>query len=419
VVIFFIFSTIFFIFVVTTVMFQIMEKFITPYIYFFAANLVFVFSSAVCAYIRWVHTCPEFSKDAAACSLHYPARKSTIIITLLLMLDFPYLLNIFSSDALLYARAYSIISYPIFAVVLVRLFFFYAAFPVRVLVPIVGSITLYMAPLFYFAIQGGDFLATYSTVILWGAVALGGGIFVYGLMCIYKDYQVARERDEGMFSNPDDFPSRLARIMLWFVPFYIVLCVILPAFFDSGWVKVVRDVGYACGNIWLVGYTLQSRRPNAKSEVDGIGMAVAPLPVIGRKQHLVYEADRRQTNGKNVEKANGRLFEKILNVLVEKELYKQASLTLDELALAVGSNRKYVSQAIHHSPYLSFYKLVNSLRVVYALKLREKHPEMKQDELAIQAGFSSRFVLARWIKRLHSGELPNMQKKRTTDMNTS
>lgn len=388
-----------------------METLPVPHIYFFAANLVFILSSAICAYMRWVHTCPEFSKNETMRALHYPARKPTIIFGLLLMLDFPYLLNVFSFDALLYTRAYSIISYPIFAVLLLRLFFFYKRFSKRVVTALVLIVFACMAPLFYFAMRGGAQLTSYSTAILWVASIIGGGVFLYGFVCIYKDLIEARKQDEKEFSNPDDFPSRLARAMLWFVPFYILLCVILPAFFDSGWVKLARDLSYACGNIWLIGHTLQSQRPNAKIKDYGICGPDTTLAVIEEETYRVMESGGRQTNGKHVETANKQLFEKILKVLAENEMYKQPSLMLDDLVLAVGSNRKYVSQAICNSPYLSFYRLINTMRVLCALELKEKYPEMKQDELATQAGFNSRFVLARWIKKFSNGELILLEEK--------
>jgi YesN/AraC family two-component response regulator len=100
------------------------------------------------------------------------------------------------------------------------------------------------------------------------------------------------------------------------------------------------------------------------------------------------------------------LLETIIALLVDGKLYQKTSLNLDDLAKAAGSNRKYVSQAIGNSPYQSFYKLVNGLRVKKALWIKETRPGTIQEEVAELVGFNSRYVLSRWLKLEQNGELP-------------
>jgi hypothetical protein len=107
-----------------------MHAFEEPYILYYSANLIFIFTALVCALVRWGHTCPEFSHNI---EMHYPARKISIVFCFLFMLEFPYLLNVRSTDALLYANVYSMLFYPIMVVMMAKRYFFYVKYPVKLL----------------------------------------------------------------------------------------------------------------------------------------------------------------------------------------------------------------------------------------------------------------------------------------------
>lgn len=383
-----------------------MNSFPTPQIYFFAANLVFILSALFSAFFRWIHTCPEFSKSKESLSIHYPARIPIIIIALLLTLDFPYLLNTFSSDALLYTRVYSIVSYPIFLVILIKRFFFYTRFSKRYLFGVLIVPLLYVLPLFIYALKGENNLMPYASYILYSALLLGLSYFFVEMRSLYKLYLNANAKNEEYFSNSNDFPTRLAKAIVIQTPIIVFLCIILPAIFSSGWIKLLRDIIIAGFNIWLIGTTLASKRPGLLiyNSESSCSCTADSLPDGSSEESQTSIEDG---NAESCDENNSRsdLLQKVMQALITEQMYKDSSLTLDDLSHSVFSNRKYVSQAISCSQYQSFYKLVNGLRIAYAIELKKQNPAIKQEEIAEAVGFNSRYVLARWMKQWQKGEL--------------
>lgn len=384
-----------------------MNSFPTPQIYFFAANLVFILCALFSAFFRWIHTCPEFSKNKESLFTHYPARITIIITSFLLTLDFPYLLNVFSSDALLYTRVYSIVSYPIFLAILIKRFFFYTHFSRRYLFSILIIPLLYVLPLFIYALKGGSDLNSYASYILYSALLLGLSFFFVEMRSIYKLYLNAYAVDEEYFSNPNDFPTRLAKIMVILTPFIVFLCIILPALSSSGWIKLLRDLIIGGFNIWLTGTTLASKRPGLKFCNSAASCNHIPNNLL-EESSKESKASVKNGNMESGEEDDSKsvLFQKVIQALITEQMFKDSSLALDDLSHSVFSNRKYVSQAISSSQYQSFYRLVNGLRIAYAIELKKQNPAIKQEEIAETVGFNSRYVLARWMKQWQKGELP-------------
>lgn len=359
-----------------------MSSFATPYIFFYTANLIFLMSCLVCAYMRWQHTCPEFSDDPF---YYYPARKPFIAIYLIATLEFPYLIHISSLDALLYARAFTTITYPIFLVVLVERYFFYTRFSTKRIIKTCLTPIIFLLPLLYFALKGGDEIDKYEIPIMAVAIAIGVAELALGTKGILRLYKTAKREAEEEYSNPDNFPSILAKRILILMPFIFIASAILPSLFHSGWVKLVRDVLLTIYDIWLTVSTLVSHRPlKSKESIDNEN----------EKEDSDYHID-----------LDSQLLNDIIEAIISKELYKQPSLKLEDLVLAVRSNRKYVSKAISNSKWKSFYGLINSFRVVYAINMKKHHPDMKQEEIALYSGFNSRFTLSRWLKTSKEDEL--------------
>jgi|GEM_PF-4050603 len=365
-----------------------MNVFPIPYIFFFAANLIFIVSALICGYFRWVHICPEYANQEF---LHYPARKPAIIICMMLALDFPYLINVFSSDALLYSNVYSILAYPIFIVVMIKRYFFYTHFSAKYLFRICFVPTLILVPLFVYAIYGGNELEKYHRYILLVSLLIGSIQFFWGLWSIYHFFIATQSYDEQFYSNTKDFPIKFGKEMMITIPILFFVSVILPSLISTPWAKFFRDLGISIFNVWAIGSTLGSNRPLATSYY-----------IWTRDEKIEVEPPEEASanEGKNL------LIDDIVSILVNDKLYKQPSLMLDDLVTAVHSNRKYVSQAISESQYGSFYRLVNSIRVIKACSLKEENPSIKQEDLALSVGFNSRFVLSRWMKLRNKGELP-------------
>jgi hypothetical protein len=331
--------------------------------------------------MRWAHVCPEYSDDMF---WYYPARKPYIIIFLVATLEFPYLLNVFSPDALLYARAFTSVTYPIFAFVLIERYFFYTRFSSRTLLFNMIVPILFLLPLAYFALKGEAIAIRYDFYIMTVAIVISFLEVATGMKLLLRLYKKANAEAEKEYSSSHDFPTVMAKDIIITTPLLIVFCVILPSLFQSGWIKMIRDVLLAVFNIWLTATTLVSHRPH-KTDSE--------------KSDASSEADA------SLDSQYSSLLDDILNAVITRQLYMDPSLKLDDLVLAVASNRSYVSKAISESRWQSFYRMMNSLRIARALELKEDYPNIKQDELAERSGFASRFMLNRWMKTWETGEL--------------
>lgn len=95
------------------------------------------------------------------------------------------------------------------------------------------------------------------------------------------------------------------------------------------------------------------------------------------------------------------LYDAIVQKLLDESMYKNAELTLQDLSAAVGSNNRYVSEAINIVGNLSFYDLVNGYRVQHACDLLIRHGRetMSTYEIMEESGFRNAATFYRVFKK--------------------
>ncbi|MEG1585253.1 MAG: helix-turn-helix transcriptional regulator [Bacteroidales bacterium] len=93
------------------------------------------------------------------------------------------------------------------------------------------------------------------------------------------------------------------------------------------------------------------------------------------------------------------LGELIHQVIREKELFRQPHLKLSSLCEHLPSNRTYVSAAINKIDNRGFYGFILSFRIDYACKLMKEQPDMRIEEVALCAGFSSQKIFSRLFRQ--------------------
>lgn len=332
-----------------------------------------------------MHVCPQYSDDLF---WYYPARIPYIVTYFVAMLEFPYILHIFSSDALLYARAFMAVTYPLCTFMLIERYFFYTRFSNKYIILIVLSLSIFLIPLFYYALLGGNTMIHYESQVMTVAIIISLIEIIVGMKLIRKLYKREKAEAEKEYSSSKDFPTDMAKKLIRCLPALTIICVIFPSLFHSAWAKFVRDILLAIFDVWITATTLVSHRPIK--------------PIMNEEQ----DDDNSVTNeSEDLHSPFSELLDKIVNIVITEQLYLNPSAKLDELVSAVGSNRRYVSKAISDSKWQSFYRLMNSLRIARAIELKKIQPTIKQEELAIRSGFASRFTLNRWMKTWEKGEL--------------
>lgn len=93
-----------------------------------------------------------------------------------------------------------------------------------------------------------------------------------------------------------------------------------------------------------------------------------------------------------------RLMEQITAQMEEKELFRKNGLTKEDLARAVSSNTRYVSDCINAMAGCSFIDYVNGYRIRYAKRLLYENPELRLSEISEESGFSSEVTFYRNFK---------------------
>ena len=107
-----------------------------------------------------------------------------------------------------------------------------------------------------------------------------------------------------------------------------------------------------------------------------------------------YEGEIAQMAGQklNISKNSwddDSLLAKFQDLMMNKKLFLQPKITLDDVADKLNSNKTYVSKIVNSTYKMGFPELINTLRVDYAEQYILMHREAKQNEVARNSGFLS------------------------------
>ncbi|WP_339815935.1 AraC family transcriptional regulator [uncultured Imperialibacter sp.] len=107
------------------------------------------------------------------------------------------------------------------------------------------------------------------------------------------------------------------------------------------------------------------------------------------------------------------LLNQIKSLLVEQELYLEQNLTLDDLAKKLDKPRHYISQAIGSEEGLTFYSLVNQLRVEAAKEklVSDEFAHFSLLGIGLDSGFNSKASFNRVFKE-YAGISPSEHRER-------
>lgn len=83
------------------------------------------------------------------------------------------------------------------------------------------------------------------------------------------------------------------------------------------------------------------------------------------------------------------LYTKVLTFMDERQMFLDPDLDIRTFAATLFSNRTYLSRTINAMSGKSFPQFVNTYRVRYALKLIERNPRLRVNEIASMSGFNS------------------------------
>lgn len=370
-----------------------MDIYQTPYIYYCLSNFLFVVTCMFCAIIRWFHVCHEYREQH---QFYFPARKIVACMFAVQLLQSVYWLNVYSEEAFFFVSLFGVLIIPPFFVFIERRYFFFFPFKKKELLGHFALPALILSSFIYGIYHSNLFFAHYRVKYQILATLL----FIIEFYWLVKGqihiWNILRHRFEMEYADSSHFPTLFANRKLGMtVCWSLVLLFVLWA--NSRWIKLGVDLFLSMIAVHFLITILDTHREadppvSADPNTDN-------ADTVERKNVYLSESQRLE------------LEERIVDLLVKEELFKQSDLSLNALVKSIGYNRSYISETIGLSSYGSFYKMVNYFRLEYAKCRLVNDPDIKIEQLAFDAGFSSRYMLTRAFKEFY-GMTPTEWKKK-------
>ena len=119
-----------------------------------------------------------------------------------------------------------------------------------------------------------------------------------------------------------------------------------------------------------------------------------------RKPKLTFDTSEPVAMPEAAEEDVPQLMQRINDVMESQKLYKNSELKLSDLANAVGSNRRAVSDCINSQAGNSFNQYVNTFRTEHAKRIIRQYPDRKMSDIYVEAGFANETSFFRTFKAL-------------------
>jgi AraC-like DNA-binding protein len=112
------------------------------------------------------------------------------------------------------------------------------------------------------------------------------------------------------------------------------------------------------------------------------------------KQHIKYE------NKKIIDTDADSLITQLAEIMQEKELYKDANITMPQVAKSLGISTPYLSQLLNDNCKKPFSLFINEYRIEAAKSLLLEEKRMSMDLIAEQCGFNSQSTFYSTFKKI-------------------
>ena len=177
-----------------------------------------------------------------------------------------------------------------------------------------------------------------------------------------------------------NFPVSFANLIRW-VPTLVLILLAINFYADNPWVKFGRDLLFIGTSVWFCILTLNPWRKVSASDNSEDSIE----PDSSEKHHLV---DSRFDD----------LAQRLENLLSEDKIFTEPHITSDTLISQLGTNSKYLAEAIRRCGYSSFYDMISQHRVRYAISLIHQDSDCRLADIAERCGFSSQASMAKAFK---------------------
>lgn len=143
-------------------------------------------------------------------------------------------------------------------------------------------------------------------------------------------------------------------------------------------------------------------------------MLVAVVAVVVLKRRKPQSQFEPEEQPEAATKGNEQLMQRICDLMDGQQLYLQQGLKVSDIASALNTNIRYISDCIRAERGCSLMQFVNEYRVEHAKRLLLDHQEMKISSVAIESGFTNDKAMTRYFKE-QTGMTPTEWKERNVE----
>lgn len=143
-------------------------------------------------------------------------------------------------------------------------------------------------------------------------------------------------------------------------------------------------------------------------------MLVAVVAVVVLKRRKPQSQSEPEEQPEAATKGNEQLMQRICDMMDGQQLYLQQGLKVSDIASALDTNIRYISDCIRAERGCSLTQFVNEYRVEHAKRLLLDHQEMKISSVAIESGFTNDKAMTRYFKE-QTGMTPTEWKERNVE----
>ena len=338
------------------------------------ATAVFITTSLVVAFLRWFHMCHPYDHRP---KYYYPGRPFFSFIFLNSLALLPYALDPESTDAWYLTHMFFLpVTLYYFSILLYTYFGNIMEWrkwcgPMT----IVGTpILLGFVAALLLALWPGEQVGILISPGLAGYLLFIPGI-ISTLVCFTAIVVVrtwAKHFDEDEYSNPDDFPVKVARRWTFIVFVDLILCW-TAVLLNSRIIMALIMLLFSASSVIIIITVLHPHRnsaPEEEAQEPAAATETARKRVISREKML-------------------EIMSSIHAVVEEQQAYLEPHLTIQEVADRCGYSRSYIADIIK-SEYGGFFDFINSFRLNHVTLYLQEHPNATIQEAAEASGFSSR-----------------------------
>lgn len=124
-----------------------------------------------------------------------------------------------------------------------------------------------------------------------------------------------------------------------------------------------------------------------------------------KKHHAVSSETEQPEIGTARQNADKALMERICRLMEEGRLYQNCDLKVTDIATALGTNRRFISDCINSQKGCTFNQFINTYRVEHAKRLMRQNPDKKIADVYMEAGFANEQSFFRTFKAI-TGQTP-------------